>query len=127
MPRYSVIQIFQSLDVFPGPNTSFQSLRLIHHSKSISRLSFAEVRKAVWVVVSLNKNCSITACVYKAGENLLTANYRRELLCHWLVSVYTLDMIAVKLNSEGIWLSGKTLDCRPRDCEFDPLSLQLNY
>jgi len=22
--------------------------------------------------------------------------------------------------SEGIWLSGKTLDCRPRDCEFDP-------
>jgi len=24
----------------------------------------------------------------------------------------------------GIWLSGKTLDCRPRDCEFDP-SLQL--
>ena len=27
--------------------------------------------------------------------------------------------------SEGIWLSGKTLDCRPRDCEFDPPSLQL--
>jgi len=26
---------------------------------------------------------------------------------------------------EGIWLSGKTLDCRPRDCEFDPPSLQL--
>jgi len=24
--------------------------------------------------------------------------------------------------SEGIWLSGKTLDCRPRDCEFDPLT-----
>jgi len=22
--------------------------------------------------------------------------------------------------SEGIWLSGKTLHCRPRDCEFDP-------
>ena len=29
------------------------------------------------------------------------------------------------LVSEGIWLSGKTLDCRPRDCEFDPPSLQL--
>ena len=29
------------------------------------------------------------------------------------------------LSSEGIWLSGKTLDCRPRDCEFDPPSLQL--
>jgi len=28
-------------------------------------------------------------------------------------------------NSEGIWLSGKTLDCLPRDCEFDPPSLQL--
>ena len=28
-------------------------------------------------------------------------------------------------GSEGIWLSGKTLDCRPRDCEFDPPSLQL--
>jgi len=28
-------------------------------------------------------------------------------------------------NSEGNWLSGKTLDCRPRDCEFDPPSLQL--
>ena len=27
--------------------------------------------------------------------------------------------------SEGIWLRGKALDCRPRDCEFDPLSLQL--
>ena len=27
--------------------------------------------------------------------------------------------------SEGIWLSGKTFDCRPRDCEFDPPSLQL--
>jgi len=27
--------------------------------------------------------------------------------------------------SIGIWLSGKTLDCRPRDCEFDPPSLQL--
>jgi len=27
--------------------------------------------------------------------------------------------------NEGIWLSGKTLDCQPRDCEFDPLSLQL--
>jgi len=27
--------------------------------------------------------------------------------------------------SERIWLSGKTLDCRPRDCEFDPPSLQL--
>ena len=27
--------------------------------------------------------------------------------------------------SEGIWLSGKTLDCRARDCEFDPPSLQL--
>ena len=27
--------------------------------------------------------------------------------------------------SEWIWLSGKTLDCRPRDCEFDPPSLQL--
>jgi len=26
--------------------------------------------------------------------------------------------------SEGIWLSGKKLDCRPRDCEFDPPSLQ---
>ena len=26
---------------------------------------------------------------------------------------------------EGIWLSGKTLDCRPRDCEIDLLSLQL--
>ena len=23
-------------------------------------------------------------------------------------------------RSEGIWLSGKTLDCRPSDCEFDP-------
>jgi len=29
------------------------------------------------------------------------------------------------LCSEGIWLSGKTLDCRPRDCKFDPPSLQL--
>jgi len=28
-------------------------------------------------------------------------------------------------HSEGIWLSGKTLDCRPRDFEFDPPSLQL--
>jgi len=28
-------------------------------------------------------------------------------------------------SREGIWLSGKTLDCRPRDCEFDPPSLQL--
>jgi len=27
--------------------------------------------------------------------------------------------------SEGICLSGKTLDCRPKYCEFDPLSLQL--
>ena len=26
---------------------------------------------------------------------------------------------------EGIWLSGKTLDCQPRDCEFDSPSLQL--
>jgi len=25
----------------------------------------------------------------------------------------------------GICLSGKTLDCQPRDCEFDPPSLQL--
>ena len=25
---------------------------------------------------------------------------------------------------EGIWLSGKTFDCRARDCEFDPPSLQ---
>jgi len=25
--------------------------------------------------------------------------------------------------SEGIWLSGKTLGCRLRDCEFDPLTL----
>ena len=36
-----------------------------------------------------------------------------------MVSAHYLD------NSEGIWLSGKTLKCRPRDCEFDPPSLQL--
>jgi len=30
-----------------------------------------------------------------------------------------------RIRSEGIWLSSKTLDCRPRDCEFDPPSLQL--
>jgi len=29
------------------------------------------------------------------------------------------------LSSKGIWLSGKTLACRPKDCEFDPPSLQL--
>jgi len=28
-------------------------------------------------------------------------------------------------GGRGIWLSGKTFDCRPRDCEFDPPSLQL--
>ena len=27
--------------------------------------------------------------------------------------------------SEGNWLSGKTLECRPRDSEFNPTSLQL--
>ena len=31
----------------------------------------------------------------------------------------------IMIDSEGIWLSGRTLDCRPRDCEFDPPSLQL--
>ena len=30
------------------------------------------------------------------------------------------------IDSEKIWLSGKTLDCRPKDCEFDHPSLQLN-
>jgi len=45
----------QSFDIFshsmsiPSPNTTFRTLRLIHGSKSISQLSFAEVRKAVWV------------------------------------------------------------------------------
>ena len=45
----------QSFDIFshsmsiPDPNTTFRTLRLIHGSKSISQLSFAEVRKAVWV------------------------------------------------------------------------------
>ena len=24
------------------------------------------------------------------------------------------------LLTRGIWLSGKTLECRPSDCEFDP-------
>jgi len=33
--------------------------------------------------------------------------------------------VLCRLASERIWLSGKTLDCRPRDCEFNPPSLQL--
>ena len=36
-----------------------------------------------------------------------------------------IDIVGHEL-SEGIWLSGKTLDCRPRDCEFDSPSHQLN-
>jgi len=34
-------------------------------------------------------------------------------------------VIRNKQSSEEIWLSGKTLDCRTRDCEFDPPSIQL--
>ena len=37
------------------------------------------------------------------------------------------EELVSEARSEGIWLSGKTLDCRPRDCKFDPPSLQLNY
>ena len=37
---------------------------------------------------------------------------------------FTLTVITTPLILSR-WLSGKTLDCRPRDCEFDPPSLQL--
>ena len=44
----------------------------------------------------------------------------------------TRDMVSLYIRTlnfyqrkGGIWLSGKTLNCRPRDCEFDPPSLQL--
>ena len=26
------------------------------------------------------------------------------------------------IKTDGFWLSGETLDCRPRNCEFDPLT-----
>ena len=42
----------------------------------------------------------------------------------WHLTTYNLACLFA-WNSEGIWLSGKTLDCRPRNCEFDPRSLQL--
>jgi len=41
------------------------------------------------------------------------------------MSIYTQYFTPIIHINEGIWLSGKTLDSRPRDCEFDPPSLQL--
>jgi len=38
---------------------------------------------------------------------------------------YTNDVNDTSTSQRGIWLSGKTLDCRPRDCEFDSPSLRL--
>ena len=34
-------------------------------------------------------------------------------------------LLKISPHPEGIWLIGKTIDCRPRDCEFDLPSLQL--
>ena len=39
--------------------------------------------------------------------------------------VYYIALLRTVQEGEGIWLSGKTLDCRHRDSEFDPPSLQL--
>ena len=55
---------------------------------------------------------------------LITYNLRT--LFKNMAYIYNVIVLISHFSSEGIWLSGKTLDCRPRDWEFDPPSLQLN-
>jgi len=59
----------------------------------------------------------------------LPAGYTIELALVDFNTEIDYDYVTVSINrkdSDGIWLSGKTFDCRPRDCEFDPPpSLQL--
>jgi len=54
-------------------------------------------------------------------HRVLESNFRlpQLRLAVWPTISYTL-YVYIRVISEGIWLSGKTLDCRPRDCEFDP-------
>jgi len=60
---------------------------------------------------------------------LNTSNSKRS-VCMRQELKWNYKMInSIKLiKCEGMWLSGKTLDCRPRDCEFDspPPQNQLN-
>jgi len=65
--------------------------------------------------------CDTTAKQCKCGAAYL-AGTAGETNCVGIskYDVYYKNTLFPIGHSEGIWLSGKTLDCRPRDCEFDP-------
>ena len=68
--------------------------------------------------------CMIVLCFCMDIDRYLRS-WHGKALCHqdgWALYVYSYPFSTL---ARGFWLSGKTLDCRPRDCEFYPPSLQL--
>jgi len=76
MHRYSVIRNFHFLDVISRSQYQFFHVKIDTSLKVNFTTLFWGGAKSSPRSVSLNNNCSIMACVYKACENLSTANYQ---------------------------------------------------
>jgi len=88
------------------------------------------IRHPGWsaVINGIQSRCKMDTRWKHRVDDLWQNDNRRITFSMWNVSpgkptccsLYHICVKTIGYFSEGILLSGKTLDCRPRDCEFDP-------
>ena len=83
---------------------------------------------------TVNHTDAIHASQQHQQWHLTNQGSNMNLTCHWWPHKLPFIFNDVRIKTWSlsgtyqvlIWLSGKTLDCQPRDCEFDPPHLKLH-